>query len=106
MRMNNTSLQQAGQIARRRATFSQDQSKAAMSLTLLLTEFRQYLEAELAQDGVGNIGECNLNAAALLSDLCEFMGLGPQQHAQVLGPRGLAALEQPWTSRLPRAKVH
>lgn len=82
MRMNNTSLQQAGQIARRRVTFSQDQSKAAMSLTLLLAEFRQYLEAELAQDGVGNIGECNLNAAALLSDLGEFMGLGPQQ----LGP--------------------
>ncbi len=94
--MSSTTLQQAGQLARQKATFSQDPHKALMSLTALLAEFRQYLEAELAQDGIGGIGECNLNAAALLSDLCKFMGLGPEQRARVLGPSGLAMLGETW----------
>jgi hypothetical protein len=67
--------------------------KAMMSLTVLLAEFRQYLETELAEDGVEGIGECDLNVAAMLSDLCEFIiGLGPKQRACVLGPLGLEAL--------------
>ncbi len=94
--MSNTTLQQAGEMARRKATFSQDSRQAAMSLTTLLAEFRQYLEAELAQDGIQGIGECNLNAAALLDDLGQFVGLGSRQRAQVLGPSGLAMLGQAW----------
>ncbi len=94
--MSTLNLHQAGRIARRKATFSQDSSKALMSLTTLLTEFRQYLEAELAQDGISGIGECELNAAALLNDLCEFVGLGDRQRARVLGASGVAALDETW----------
>jgi hypothetical protein len=90
--MSTITQQQAGHAARCKATFSQDSHKAMMSLTVLLTEFRQYLETELAEADVEGIGECDLNAAAMLSDLCEFIGLGPKQRARVLGPSGLATL--------------
>jgi hypothetical protein len=90
--MDTLTLQQAGEMARRKATFAADSRQAMLSLTVLLIEFQQYLEGELAPEGVSSIGDCDLNAAALLSDLCEFIGLGPRQRARVLGAAGLAAL--------------
>jgi len=102
--MSTMTLQQARKTSRHKAALAQDSRRAKQSLAVLLTEFRQHLEAELAQDGIQGIGECDLNAAALLDDLCEFIGLGPQQRARVLGASGAAMLEEAWQIS-PGAKV-
>jgi hypothetical protein len=67
------------------------------SLTSLLQDFRRQLEH---QSG-GPIHELNqINAAALLSDLCLFLGLSDQNRRKVLGARAATYLDQVLASRL------
>ena len=59
-----------------------------VSLTKLLTDFRRELESESGQP----IEELEVNAALLLSDLCEHLRLGVAQHDMILGPRAVKRL--------------
>jgi hypothetical protein len=54
------------------------------SLTLLLHDFRRKLEHESG----GPIDELNVNAAEVISDLCNFVGLSDQNRRRVLGANG------------------
>jgi hypothetical protein len=72
-------LEEAGQMARERATL---EDPDLMSLAVLLAEFRRYIEREAEV----SIDEFEANAGLLLHDLCEFLHFGEKQRAQVLGP--------------------
>lgn len=50
-----------------------------------LARFRARLEREAE----GPIGDLEVNAALLLSDLCRFLGLDEQQYTYVLGEHGV-----------------
>lgn len=77
--MSTLILQEAGQLARERATL---EDPNLMSLAVLLAEFRRHIEREAEI----SIDEFEPNAGLLLYDLCEFLHLGARQRAQVLGP--------------------
>ena len=64
-----------------------DEVEAAIAgyLTRQIEQFRLKIEAEMSQP----IGALETNAALLLSDLCYFLSLTEEQHAQVLGRDGL-----------------
>jgi hypothetical protein len=62
------------------------------SLTSLLQDFRRKLEHESG----GPLDELNVNAAEVLFDLCNFLGLSEQSRRKVLGMKGarhMAAIE-------------
>ncbi len=60
------------------------------SLTLLLQDFRRRLE----HDSGGPISEPNVNAAEVISDLCNFVGLSDQHRRKVLGANGARHLDK------------
>ena len=60
------------------------------SLTLLLQDFRRRLE----HDSGGPISELNVNAAEVISDLCNFVGLSDQNRRKVLGVNGARHLDK------------
>ena len=64
------------------------------SLTLLLQDFRRRLE----HDSGGPISELNVNAAEVISDLCNFVGLSDQDRRKVLGANGAQHLDKIGTS--------
>ena len=60
---------------------SKPKSVEFVSLTKLLTDFRRKLESESDEP----IEQLEVNAALLLSDLSEHLGLGVAQHDMILG---------------------
>jgi hypothetical protein len=69
------------------------------SLAKSLTLFRQHLEAEAAEP----IANLEVNAALLLSDLCQFLGLGAPQQSQVLGKHGTRYLATTLATQIDQA---
>lgn len=55
-----------------------------------LRRFRARLEQEAEQ----SVGDLEVNAALLLSDLCRFLGLDEQQHDYVLGGAGVRYVQE------------
>lgn len=79
----------------------QVQNVEFISLTQELMRFRQQLEIEAGEPLCG----LEVDAALLLSDLCNFLKLGPTQKALILGEQGtayLVAVLQAKVSTLPR----
>jgi hypothetical protein len=56
----------------------------------LLKEFRLYLEDEAGLP----IQNMYFNAALLLEDLCDFLGISPENRAKVLGTSGALHIQQ------------
>jgi len=61
------------------------------SMTNLLTHFRQQLEHENGMP-INELSEAN--AAALISDLCVFLGLSDQNRRQILGAQAVTWIDQ------------
>ncbi len=73
------------------------------SMTSLLQDFRRQLEH---QSG-GPIHELNqINAAALISDLCLFLGLSDQNRRKVLGARAATYLDRTLTALATQTIQH
>jgi len=68
----------------RQQSHSSPDTTELSSLAQDVMRFRQHLEAEAAEP----ISALEVNAALLLSDLCQFLGLDTPQRSQVLGPYG------------------
>lgn len=72
-------------------------------MTSLLQDFRRQLEHEYG----GPIYELtDANAAALLSDLCVFLGLSDQNRRKVLGARAATYLDQTLTTQAQAMLKH
>ena len=65
-------------------------------MTGKLVQFR----ASLEQEAEHSIGDLEINAALLLSDLCHFLGLDEQQHDRVLGEAGVTHVMQVLDTRV------
>lgn len=72
------------------------------SLTHALIRFRQRLEAEAAEP----ISAIEANAALLLFDFCEFLGLGAAQRNRILGPHGAGYLATTQSTRVEVPELH
>ena len=60
------------------------------SLTLLLQDFRRKLEHESG----GPIDKLDVNAAEVISDLCNFVGLSDRNRHRVLGANGARHVDE------------
>lgn len=96
--MRHVTLSQAGQLAQAQATIAQNPSVAAMSLTVLLAEFRKHMERELE---VGTLADCQVDAGLFLNDLCEFLQLGDWLRLQVVGQAVFESIGDPLPDRTP-----
>ena len=68
----------------------------------LLADFRQNLECDSGQP----IESMELNAALVLHDLCQFLGLGEEQRQKVLGRKATVYLERALSERIDLSRVH
>ena len=73
------------------------------SMTSLLQDFRRQLE----HDSGGPIHELNqISAAALISDLCLFLGLSDQNRRKVLGARAATYIDQALAAQVGQMIKH
>ncbi len=94
--MSGLTLSEAGRSAQLHARLAENPQVAAMSLSALLAEFRQWMERELE---VNTLANCQLDAGLFLNDLCEFLELGDAQRLQVVGPAVFECIGDPLPSK-------